>query len=170
MSWLLCGCLLQNQIHPSKLPDYIESEHPYYYVNYNAGEWYELRKPMFLVISTSKALRITRPGYGSPRLDLFLSDEKKREELVRSYRIQRLLPAGTKIRLMSVKFVNGETPFPFFYVDENYQWVEASFRKNFGVDNRITGPEMRRRLGGKKIDPEVEFVWDYDRDWFKKVE
>lgn len=77
---------------------------------------------MFLVRSTDDTLWITPPGNMSPSLEQYQANGGRPQ-----FDVQRLLPVGTRIQVVSIKDSDSEGPTPFFKIDGDSTLVRGYF-------------------------------------------
>jgi hypothetical protein len=114
-SLLLAGCTIP-------LSKFISPKKTEYWVHYAVGDRYKTLKPMFLVVSTDDVLWITPPGNMSPTLEKYQANEGKSQ-----FDVKRLLPAGTRIEVVSIKETDAEGPTPYFKIDGDSTLVRGYF-------------------------------------------
>jgi len=160
----LCQCANTDS---ANLPDYHNSPDSQYYTTFQVGDWFELRKPMFLIHDSNDELLITKPGQSSPQVEDFLSAGGKVP--YSPYYIVKYLPEGTRIKVVAVKKPSNFGPVALFYLDPEHPRVDALFRKSWSLDSWYDRDQVERILGNRKFPENVRFVVDYQRDYYRKV-
>jgi len=131
---------------PTSMPDYDNSEG--YIKDYAAGDRFETLRPMFLIhlpgyIFLPKELYLAEPGIGAPSLEQYADKPEHFDYVV------KLIPVGTKFRLAAIKMSYDTSSVTYIQMDENSEWIGASFRVYTDV-----GDPAR---------------WRYNREYFKKL-
>ena len=112
--------------NPRNYTDFINEDHPQYTLEYSIGDRFATVKPMFLVESTDRMLWIRPPSSSSPSLEDYRNNYSSRLNR-KQYQVKRLLPVGTTIELIAIKYSQMAGPIAYFVIDGDPTWVRAYF-------------------------------------------
>jgi len=113
---------------------------------FSIGDEFITLREMFVFRTTENNLRITRPGLDSPDVESYLANPK-----ASPYRVVKMLPRGTRIRIVGLKDSFNVGYLPYFNIENDPTWVSVA---EFSVPD--TGGPRRWSV-------------DYNHDLFKRV-
>lgn len=163
----LCHCNVSSP-GASTLPEHHNSPTTEDFTTFQVGDWFEMKRPMFLIDDSSDGKMITKPGQNAPLVEDFLATGGKLPHP--PYEILRFLPKGTRIKVVSIKNPGNMGPTPYFYLAPEYPLVYALFRESWSLDSEYDRAQLRKWHGNRRFGEKVKFVVDYQRDYFRKVE